>query len=193
MSPQNILFIPFCQVQFADSQCRCVHDDPTLLKRDSMMADMTQFSIMVNSGQPIRVYKYKAVSSLTSGTLSHVRKLDGGDVDVFVLEVHWGSCVNPFTGDGDSGSLGVLRNKGQRLSRPLSMHCGYKGTTNYALSPWSFCEEVADALDADLFFCDVNEVWGGFILPAGEEESKKEGISWWFEEVSIRLDYPVDR
>ncbi|EER42499.1 conserved hypothetical protein [Histoplasma capsulatum H143] len=99
--------------------------------RDPKASDFTKLRDIINFGQHITVYKYGAITSLTTGTLSCINRLDGGDVDVFELELYA---------------------KHRETIVPLGMHCGSEGTTSYAISLWSFCEEISDALDADLLF-----------------------------------------
>ncbi|EEH08523.1 conserved hypothetical protein [Histoplasma capsulatum G186AR] len=64
-----------------------ISDDPALMKRDPKASDFTKLRDIINFGQHISVYKYGAITSLTTGTLSCINRLDGGDVDVFELEV----------------------------------------------------------------------------------------------------------
>ncbi|PGG96054.1 hypothetical protein AJ79_09742 [Helicocarpus griseus UAMH5409] len=85
------------------------------------MADMDAFRTMINSGHHIRVYKYEAGSSLTTGILSWVSKLNGGDVDFFVLKADWDSPEHPFAVDGDSGSLVFAKQEATVI--PLDMQC----------------------------------------------------------------------
>ncbi|PGH05278.1 hypothetical protein GX51_02999 [Blastomyces parvus] len=136
-----------------------ISDDPALMKRDPKASDITKLREIINFGQHITVYKHGAITSLTAGTLSYINRLDGGDIDVFELEVDWDAPETPFAESGDSGSLVYAKHEGTIV--PLGMHCGSEDTTNYAISLWSFCEEISDALDADLLFCDNDECGGG--------------------------------
>lgn len=93
-----------------------ISDDPALMKRDPKASDFTKLRDIINFGQHISVYKYGAITSLTTGTLSCINRLDGGDVDVFELEVDWDAPESPFAESGDSGSLVIRKASGNDCS-----------------------------------------------------------------------------
>ena len=132
-----------------------VDDDPGLVARDPKLADIEDVRCRLDRGEYVSVYKLGAASGFTAGNLREIRRHDDDSVDLYVLNIEWNSPIEPFTIGGDSGSL-VWARQGDVII-PLGLHCGSTGTTSFALSLWSFCEEISSSLDADLFFCDSAE------------------------------------
>ena len=129
-------------------------DDPSLVARGPIFADMRKLEGLVRKNDGITVYKLGNASGLTTGILSDVQKPDD-DLSVFRLKIKWVSPGDPFAVSGDSGSLIWAKDRATII--PLGLHCGSKGITSYSLSLQSICQDVSNLLDADLFFCIPDE------------------------------------
>jgi hypothetical protein len=95
------------------------------------------------------------VDTSTTSSLFKISKYKR-DVAIYELKIMLKSPNEPFATGGDSGSL-VWAKDGEEVIVPLGIHIGSEGTISYSLSLWSFCEEISTSLDADLFFCDLND------------------------------------
>lgn len=144
--------IDCCHLGVLDS----INEDPQLIliTRTPLFSDMLKLGKLVEKESGITVYKYGAASGFTSGVLIDVERPDDS-LYVFILKVKWRSLGEPFAVAGDSGSL-VWAKDGETII-PLGMHYGSEEMTSYSLSLQSFCQNISDLLDADLFFCVPDE------------------------------------
>lgn len=125
--------------------------DVPLARRDPKLGSMKAFSRLVNrQGKRFTVHKVGASTGYTTGTLCGIVCTDG-IVPISQLNIEWNSPETPFALDGDSGSL-VWARDGETIIQ-LGVHIGSEDTTSFSLSLWSFCQEISDSFDADLFLC----------------------------------------